>query len=125
MNTNLAMGVVVFLSYNVAGFMENGAGYLRHFWAPAGLPIAMSIPIGLLLMVIELISHAARPFSLSLRLFGNISGDHQVLATFTSLVPIGVPVFFLAFGLLVAVIQAFVFTLLTSVYIGLATAHDH
>ena len=85
----------------------------------------MAVPIGLLLMVIELISHGARPFSLSLRLFGNISGDHQVLATFTSLVPIGVPVAFLGFGLLVAFIQAFVFTLLTAVYFGLATSHDH
>lgn len=124
-NTNLAMAAVVFVAYHGAGILANGFHYAKHFWAPAGLPIYMSIPIGILLLVLETFSHFSRPLSLSLRLYGNISGDHTILETFMHMLPLVVPVVFLTFGLLVAVIQAFVFTMLAAVYVAFATAHDH
>lgn len=124
-NTNFAVAITIFVAYNAYGFYRVGFGYLRHFWAPAGLPIYMAIPIGLLLMGIELVGHGFRPVTLTLRLMGNMTGDHVAFTTFLGLVPIGIPVIFLALGLLVCVVQAYVFTLLSSVYITLATSHDH
>ena len=118
LNTNVACALTVFIFYNYQGFKAHGFAYLKHFMGP----IWWLAPI---MVVIEVISHLVRPASLSVRLFGNISGDHLVLGIFSSLVPIGVPVIFLFLGLFVSVIQAFVFTLLSMVYISLATAHDH
>ena len=124
-NTNAAVALSVFVIYHAAGFFEVGPGYLKHFWAPPGLGIFMSIPIGALLLVIELFSHGFRPITLSLRLFGNMTGDHIAFATFLNLVPIGVPMAFLMLGLLIGVVQAYVFTLLSTIYIALSTSHDH
>ncbi|OGQ15968.1 MAG: ATP synthase F0 subunit A [Deltaproteobacteria bacterium RIFCSPHIGHO2_02_FULL_40_11] len=118
LNTNVACALSVFIFYNYQGFKTHGLGYLKHFMGP----IWWLAPI---MIVIELVSHLVRPASLSIRLFGNISGDHMVLSIFSGLVPIGVPVVFLFLGLFVSFIQAFVFTLLSMVYISLATAHDH
>src|SRR3989338_1982399 len=118
LNTNVACALTVFIFYNYQGFKAHGLAYLKHFMGP----IWWLAPI---MIVIEVISHVVRPTSLSVRLFGNISGDHLVLGIFSSLVPLGVPVIFLFLGLFVSVIQAFVFTLLSMVYISLATAHDH
>ena len=82
--------------------------------------------MAILLVPIEIISHCIRPVSLALRLKGNMVGDHLTLATFSKLVPLFVPVIFLLMGLLVSLVQAYVFSLLTMVYISLATAHqDH
>jgi F-type H+-transporting ATPase subunit a len=74
---------------------------------------------------LEVFSHGFRPVSLSLRLFGNMMGDHQVIEAFTNLTKIVVPVAFYALGTLVAVIQAFVFTLLSMIYVALAVSHGH
>lgn len=116
-NTNLACASVVFVYYNVMGIREQGLkNYLKHL---AG-PIIWLAP---LMFTIELISHLVRPASLSIRLFGNITGDHLVLEMFSNLVPVGIPVIFLGLTVFVALIQAFVFTLLSTVYIALATEH--
>lgn len=118
-NTNLAISLTVFVYYNAMGIRAHGlVRYLRHFMGPI-------LWLGPLVAVIELIGHCVRPVSLSLRLFGNITGDHLVLGIFTDLVPVLVPVIFLALGLFVSFIQAFVFSLLTIIYISLATAHEH
>ena len=74
---------------------------------------------------IELVGHLARPLSLALRLRGNMVGDHAVLAIFAGILPILLPMPFIILGTLVCVIQAFVFCVLSSVYIGLATADAH
>ncbi len=117
-NTNLACSLTVFVYYNVMGIKAHGfKGYLKHFMGP----ILWLAP---LMFVIELIGHLVRPLSLSLRLFGNITGDHLVLGIFSDLVPLVVPVIFLALGLFVSFIQAFVYSLLSTIYIGLATAHE-
>lgn len=118
LNTNLAMSLVVFLVYNYYGFKEHGVGYLKQF---AG-PILWLAP---LMFVIELLSHLFRPMSLSIRLFGNMFGDHMVLGIFSDLVPLGVPIIFMILGIVVSLIQAFVFAVLSAVYIGLAVSHDH
>lgn len=117
-NTNLAMGLSVFLVYNYAGVKEHGAAYVKQFLGPV-------VFIAPLFFVIELISHMSRPFSLSLRLLGNIFGDHTLVSVFTSLSYIGFPALLLFFGLLVAVVQSYVFTLLTGIYVSLAISHDH
>lgn len=117
-NTTLALGIFVFFYYNYLGFKENGFGYIKHFFGP----VAAAAP---LIFVIELISHIVRPLALGLRLRGNIHGDHLVLGIFSDLAPWGVPVVFYGLGLFVAFVQAFVFCLLTMIYISLSTAHDH
>lgn len=117
-NTTLAVGVFVFIFYNIQGFRAHGLGYLKHFMGPVWY-------LAPLMFVIEVVSHVFRPFSLALRLRGNIQGDHVVLGVMSSLVPYLVPVIFMVLGLFVALVQAFVFCLLTMVYISLSTAHDH
>lgn len=124
-NTNLAVALTVFILYNAYGLKSSGLGYLRHFWAPKGVPLWIVWFVGPLLLVIEFFSHVFRPITLTLRLFGNMTGDHTAFSTFLGMVPIGVPILFLLMGLLVALIQAYVFTLLTAIYVALATSHDH
>ena len=118
-NTNVPIALTVFVYYNIMGVREHGLkGYLRHF---AG-PIIWLAP---LMFAIELISHCIRPLSLSIRLFGNETGDHIVMGIFSNLVPYVIPVIFLFLALFIAFIQAFVFSLLSTVYIVLATEKDH
>ncbi|MGE0171645.1 MAG: F0F1 ATP synthase subunit A [Oligoflexales bacterium] len=117
-NTNLAMGISVFLVYNFAGFKEHGSHYIQQFLGP----VVFLMP---LMLIIELVAHFARPISLSLRLYGNIFGDHLVLSVFTGLTYLILPSFLLFFGLLVASLQSFVFTLLSGIYISMAMSHDH
>lgn len=118
-NTNLMLGLFSFAVFNAAGIKEHGlAGYLKTY---AG-PIVAMMPF---IFLIEIIGAFVRPVSLALRLYGNIFGDHLVLSVFTGLTYLVLPSFLLFFGLLVASIQSFVFTLLSSIYISLAISHDH
>lgn len=117
-NTNLAMAVIVFLLYNYYGFKEHGFGYLKQFTGPLLL-------LAPLMVFIEVLSHLFRPMSLSIRLFGNMFGDHMVLGIFSDLVPLVVPIIFLVLGIVVSSIQAFVFAVLATVYLALAISHDH
>ena len=117
-NTNLACGIFVFLYYNFHGFKASGFSYLKHFFGPVWY-------LSWLLLPIEIISHVVRPFTLSLRLYGNMVGDHTVLSVFTGLVPYVLPVPFYFLGLMVCAIQAFIFVLLTMVYVTLAKESDH
>ena len=120
LNTTLAMGLFVFLYYNYQGIKVQGfVGHIKHFLGP----IAAMAP---LMLIIELISHAVRPLSLGLRLKSVMEGDHMVLSMFLDLVPYLIPIPFYALGIFVSFIQAFVFTLLTMIYIGTAVEHhDH
>jgi F-type H+-transporting ATPase subunit a len=117
-NTNLGVALLVFIYYNIEGWREHGAGYLKQFTGPV-------IWLAPLMIIIEFVSHLSRPLSLTLRLFGNINGDHMVLGIFSELTPLFVPILFFGLGLFVAFVQAFVFTLLSSIYISLAISHDH
>ena len=116
--TNLAIAGLVFVLTHIYGVRENGIGYFKHFLGPVWWLAPLMLPI-------ELVSHAARPVSLSLRLMGNMVADHKVVFTFFSLLPFLLPIPFLFLGLLVAFVQTFVFCVLTMIYIALATAHDH
>jgi F-type H+-transporting ATPase subunit a len=118
LNTTLGLGAFVFLYYNYAGIREHGISYLKQFMGPL-------IWIAPLMFIIEIVSHIFRPISLALRLRGNIMGDHIVLQVFSSLVPYLLPVIFYGLGVFVAFIQAFVFCLMTMVYISLSISHDH
>ena len=118
-STNLALGLFIFIVFNIAGVKEHGLfGYLKTF---AG-PMAIMAPF---IFSIEIIGSFVRPVSLALRLYGNIFGDHLVLSVFTGLTYLVLPSFLLFFGLMVACLQSFVFTLLSGIYISLAVSHDH
>lgn len=115
---NAGIALVVFVMYNVWGVKEVGLlNYLKHFCGPV-------IFLAPLMIVIELIGHIARPLSLSLRLFGNMLGDHLVVQVFTDLTKFGIPVIFYFMGTFVCFMQAFVFSLLTMIYIRFAVTHD-
>lgn len=120
LNTTLALGIFTFLYFNYQGIRAVGIkNYLAHFAGP--MPA-----LAILIFPIEIISVSVRPLSLALRLRGNMDGDHLILGIFSELVPYLVPIPFYAMGIFVGFLQAFVFTLLTMIYIGMATAHhDH
>lgn len=118
MSTTVALGVISFFLYNYAGLREHGLSYSKQFFGPL-------LFIAPLFFVIEVFSHLSRPASLSLRLMVNIFADHLLLGVFTDLTYLVMPAVLLFFGLLVACLQSFVFTLLTSIYISLAVSHDH
>jgi F-type H+-transporting ATPase subunit a len=130
-NNNFAVAIFIFVTYQILGFKEHGFGYLKQF--TGGLPtpgfgFVMTLILGViasLVLVIELIGHVVRPFSLSLRLWGTINGDHQLLYVFSGLIPLFIPILAMCLGLLVSVVQALVFALLSTVYIKLAVSHDH
>lgn len=118
LNTTFGLALVSFVFYNYYGFREHGAKYVNQFLGPV-------LWIAPLMIVVELFSHAFRPISLALRLYGNMFADHLVLGIFTDLTYFVIPVAFLVLGTLVSVVQAFVFTLLSMVYVALAVSHDH
>ena len=117
-NTNVAMALVVLVVFNVAGIMRNGMSYFTHLLGP----IWWMAP--LMLVVESLGVFVVRPVSLSLRLTGNMFGDHLVFGIMSDLIPLVVPCIFLGLGAFVSFIQALVSTLLSAVYIALATAHE-
>jgi len=117
LKTNLALSITVFLLSHVFGVREHGLKYFKHFLGPIWWLIPLMLPI-------ELISHIARPVSLSMRLMGNIVGDHKLVLVFFGIFPLLLPVPFMVMGVLVCVVQAVVFSLLTTVYISQAVAHE-
>ena len=118
-NVTFALGVTSFLVYNYYGFQAKGVGYLKHFLGPIWWLAFLMLPL-------ELIDNLVRPVSLALRLFGNMTGDHLVLEIFTDLTKVVIPVIFYALGAFVSLIQAFVFTILSIIYLSLALAeHEH
>ena len=120
LNLTLALGIFSFVFYNIIGMQETGVwNYIKHFMGPLWY-------LSILIFPIEIISHMVRPLSLALRLRSNLMGDHIILEQFSNLVPFGVPIIFMVLGILVALVQAYVFSALTMVYINMAVAsHDH
>jgi len=116
--TNFPVALSVFIYYNYMGIKSHGLkNYLAHFWGPLWW-------LGPLLFVIEIVSHSVRPVSLSLRLYANIFGDHKVLGAFQQIYAYVLPVPLMAFGLFVSLLQAYVFTYLSMIYVALATEHE-
>ncbi len=122
-NTNAAMAIPVFLATHVYGIWVHGFGYIKHFLGP--IRSIMALPLMILMFVIEFIGHIARPLTLSVRLFGNMSAKHYIIGVLGILAPAVVPVAILVLGVLVSVIQAFVFTLLTALYLAGAVEEAH
>ncbi len=130
-NTNFGIALCSFLSYQYFGVREHGAHYLQQF--TGGLPpkgfsfliTAFMVFVAGLIVLIELVGHLIRPLSLSLRLWGNINGDHILVGSVLDLVPLLIPILAMGLGVLVCFIQSLVFSLLSAVYIKLAVSHDH
>jgi F-type H+-transporting ATPase subunit a len=117
LNITLGCGIVVFLWFNAYGLLTNGWGYVAHLAGPKWWLAPLVFPI-------EVISLCVRPITLGVRLMINMAVDHLILGLFMSLVAVLVPIPLMLLGILVVVVQTMVFTLLTCVYIGLATEHE-
>lgn len=122
-NTNASMAIPVFLATHIYGVRVHGLGYIKHFLGPIRSVIAL--PLMLLMFVIEGIGHLVRPVTLSVRLFGNMVAKHIILGVLAVLAPILVPTLILMLGTLVSLIQAFVFTLLSTLYLAGAVEEGH
>lgn len=122
-NINVPFGcaITVWLYYHWQGIKAQGpVAYILHFAFPPGIPKALAP----LMLPIELISHLSRVLSLTLRLFGNIFGEHLVVLIIASIVPLIVPLPIQILGLIVGPLQAFIFMMLTAIYLSAATAVD-
>src|ERR1700722_721346 len=114
----LGVALVCWFCYHYHGIREQGFGYSRQFIGPMWQISWMMLPI-------EIISHLARILSLTVRLYANMFAGEEVTLVFFSLVPIGIPIIFMGLHLGVALIQAYIFMLLTMIYVSQAVAHDH
>ena len=117
LNITLGCALVVFVCFNAYGLATNGFGYVKHLAGPAWYLAPLVFPI-------EVIGTCARPLTLAVRLFLNMAVDHLILGIFLGLVAVLVPIPLMILGVLIVLIQTLVFTLLTCIYIGLATEHE-
>jgi F-type H+-transporting ATPase subunit a len=115
----LGIAVLAFIYYNYHGIRVQGlVGYLKHFAGPVWWMAWLLFPV-------EIISHLARMMSLTIRLYANMLASDLLTLICFSMMPLLAPIAFLGLHTLVAVIQAYVFMLLTMIYVGMAVAHDH
>jgi F-type H+-transporting ATPase subunit a len=119
-STTWALSITAFIYYNVVGIRQNGFWkYLKHFAGPMPALAILMVPI-------EVISHLARMLSLSLRLFGNIYGEHSAAGIFFFLFPFLLPWPMMALGIFGALLQSFIFIMLTMAYLqGAVGAEEH
>jgi F-type H+-transporting ATPase subunit a len=117
-NITFGLGAVSFFAYHFYGIREHGVKYVKQFLGS----VVFLYP---LMFIVEIFSHLFRPVSLGIRLFANLFADHQVVEIFTDLTKLVVPVIFYVLGAFVSIVQAFVFTMLSAIYIALAVSHDH
>ncbi|MGB6746296.1 MAG: F0F1 ATP synthase subunit A [Terracidiphilus sp.] len=115
----LGIAVLTFLYYNFHGVRVQGPiGYLKHFMGPLWWLAPLLFPI-------EIVSHLARMMSLTIRLYANMFASDLLTLVWFSIIPFAVPSIFLGLHFAVSVIQAFVFMLLTMIYLSMAVAHEH
>ena len=121
-NVTLGCTLIVWVYYHFEGVRAQGLGpYLKHFAAPPGVPLWIA-PI---MLPIEIISHLSRVLSLSLRLFGNVFGEELVVLIIASIVPFLVPLPMMVLGVITGTLQAFIFVLLTMIYLAGAVHLEH
>jgi F-type H+-transporting ATPase subunit a len=121
MNPSVPAGcaLVTFLYYNTVGVRSNGViKYAAHFAGPVWWLAPLMIPI-------EIVSHLARPLSLTIRLYANMFAGEKLTMVFLSLTYFLIPAAFMGLHFFVALLQAYIFMLLTMIYVAGATAHDH
>jgi F-type H+-transporting ATPase subunit a len=114
----LGFALVTFAYYHYHGLRVNGFSYFKQFLGPVWWLYPLMLPI-------EIISHCARVLSLTVRLYANMFAGDLVTVAFFSLIPIGIPLIFLSLHFGVAIIQAYIFMVLASVYLSMAVSHDH
>lgn len=120
-NIPFACAITLWLYYHYQGIKAHGPlSYLKHFAVMPGVPLVMAPMI----FVIEIISHMSRVLSLTLRLFGNIFGEHLVVLILASIVPFIAPLPIQFLGLIVGPLQAFIFLILGAIYLTAATHVD-
>ena len=121
-NVTLGCAITIWVYYHYQGIKAQGIGaYLKHFAAPPGAPLLLA-PI---MLPIEIISHFSRVMSLSLRLFGNVFGEELVIAILFSIIPFLIPLPMMILGLVTGGLQAFIFMLLSIIYLQGAVAVEH
>ena len=121
-NVTLGLALTTWVYYHVQGIKAQGLwAYLKHFAVPPGSPVLLAP----LMLVIEIISHLARVMSLSLRLFGNIFGEELVILILFTIIPFLVPLPMMLLGLVTGGLQAFIFVLLSIIYLQGAVAVEH
>jgi F-type H+-transporting ATPase subunit a len=129
LGVTFGLAVVVVIYVQEEGIRANGPiGYIKHFFGPP-LGGGIMFLVSILLFFIETISEAAKMISLSLRLQGNIHGEHQVGGTLGNLVHFGsfglpLQTILVPLSMFVCLVQALVFTMLTCVYLGMMTSHE-
>ena len=130
-NTALAWAIISFCLYQFIGIRKHGWGYIIKYMGPSfytwhvgGRHIHVRA-LAPLFLVLEIPLDFVRIGTLTIRLLANMFADHTVVGVFLGLVPFGIPAIFLGLGLIVSVLQAFVFSLLTMVYINLALQEAH
>src|SRR5579885_2554180 len=115
----LGCALATFLYYNWVGMRAQGAGkYLIHFAGPMPILAPLMVPI-------ELISHLARPLSLTIRLYANMYAGEQVTLVFLGLTYFLVPAVFMGLHVFVSLLQAYIFTLMAMIYVAGAVAEEH
>ncbi|MBL4901921.1 MAG: F0F1 ATP synthase subunit A [Desulfocapsa sp.] len=118
-NTTVALTLIVWVTHHIIGIRAHGMEYIKHFLGPIPILIPLMLPI-------ELISNIARLLSLSIRLFGNIMAKETLLGILFLLAgAYFAPLPIMLLGVLVSLVQAMVFVLLTAVYFGQANEHAH
>lgn len=119
LNTTAGCAVFIFLYYHYQGIKKHGLlGYIRTFMGPVWW-------LGPLFLPIELISHLSRPLSLSLRLYGNIYGEDYVIIIIAGMLAIAAPLPVMALAVITSLLQAFIFVMLSTIYLAGAMAEEH
>ena len=130
-NTTWGWAILSWVFYTVIGVHKHKGKYLIKFMGPSmfekeiGGRVVHFRLLAPLFLILELPLDVARIFTLAVRLLANMFADHTVIGVMLSLVPIGVPAIFMGLGLIISFLQAFIFALLTMIYIGLALEEPH
>jgi len=120
LNTTVGLALIVFVVTHIIGIKTHGIKYYKHFVGPVWALAILMVPI-------EIVGHVARPLSLSLRLFGNMMGHEQIVGVLLKIMPYAFPLLLVstALGIVVILIQAFIFSLLSMMYFGSAMEDAH
>jgi F-type H+-transporting ATPase subunit a len=118
----LGCAILTFVYYHFFGVYENGPSYIKQF---IGVPKLGFFLLWIPMFIIELLSHFARPMSLTVRLYANMFVGEAITDAFLGLAPILIPIIFMALHTFVSFLQAYIFTLLSMVYVGMSTEAEH
>lgn len=130
-NVTVAWAIISFVVYNFVGIRQHGWKYIYQFMGPAiqvkeiGGTVYHIRWLAPVFLILEIPLHIARILTLGIRLLANMFADHTVIVVWLGLVPLAVPAIFMGLGMLVSFLQAFVFALLTMIYIGQALEEPH